>query len=58
MVIMFLRVCELLVMKWGFDYFVLYVYEDDMVVCILYFRGGYRVIVFDFMWMSIWIGRK
>jgi ribosomal protein S18 acetylase RimI-like enzyme len=55
---MLLRACELLAMKWGFDYLVLHAYEDDMAARTLYSRGGYRVIALDPMWMSTWIGRK
>lgn len=53
-----LRACELLAMKWGFDYLVLHAYEDDAAARTLYARGGYRVIALDPMWMSTWVGRK
>lgn len=53
-----LRACELLAMKWGFDYLVLHAYEDDSAARTLYARGGYRVIALDPMWMSTWVGRK
>ncbi|KAG0581267.1 hypothetical protein KC19_4G238100 [Ceratodon purpureus] len=53
-----LRACELLAVKWGFDYLVLHAYEDDMAARTLYSRGGYRVIALDPLWMSTWVGRK
>ncbi|KAF5732787.1 hypothetical protein HS088_TW17G00319 [Tripterygium wilfordii] len=53
-----LKACDMLSLQLGFDYLVLWAYEDDLGARKLYSSAGYKVISGDPPWISTWIGRK